>query len=311
MFYPTVPVRFYRGISPEITCTETICQESIIMAATNECLPELEEIEIDLLLEALYRRYGYDFRSYARASISRRINQFISGKEFRHVSSLIPQVLHDEALFSELAQYFSITVTEMFRDPFVFQTLREKIVPLLKTFPFIKVWAAGCATGEEIYSLAIIFEEAGVFDRVTIFGTDFNDDSLDRARQGIYSVERIREFTRNYQDAGGTRSFSDYYHAKYDSAVIDPHLKERITFANHNLVTDNVFGEMHLVFCRNVLIYFNRDLQNRALKLFSDSLVRGGFLFLGTKEDLSFSTVVDEFTVFDKAARIYKKKARK
>lgn len=268
---------------------------------------EVEKIEVDLLLESLHRRWGYDFRSYARASVDRRIHHFLSSRGLRHVSELIPLCLHDEEAFSGLAQTFSVSVTEMFRDPFVYRTLREKVVPLLKSFPFVKVWHAGCATGEEVYSLAILLQEENLSRKVTIFGTDFNDDALSRARQGIYGVEAMRNFTRNYQEAGGRRSFSEYYHASYDSAAIVADLKERITFANHNLTADGVFGEMHLVFCRNVLIYFDRDLQNRALRLFTDSLVRGGFLCLGTREDLQFSEVADEYEVVDRPARIYKK----
>jgi len=271
---------------------------------------EIEHIEVELLLEAVYQRYGYDFRSYARASIDRRVRQFMSGKNVRLISELIPRVLYDEALFSELAQYFSIAVTEMFRDPFVYRALREKVVPLLKTYPFVKVWHAGCATGEEVYSLAILLKEEGLFDRVTIFGTDFNDHALEQARQGIYPAERIKDFTRNYQEAGGKGSFSEYYHARYESAAVDASLKERITFANHNLATDAAFGEMHLVFCRNVLIYFNPELQNRALRLFDESLVRGGFLCLGTKEDIQFTEVAGGYDAVDSAARIYRKKVR-
>lgn len=269
---------------------------------------EVEDIEVDLLLEALYRRYGYDFRSYARASVDRRVRQFLSGQNLPTISELIPRVIHDELVFSALAQQFSISVTEMFRDPFVYKALREQVVPVLASFPFVKVWAAGCATGEEVYSLAIVLREAGIIERTTIFGTDFNDNALDRAKNGIYPAERIREFTKSYQEAGGTRSFAEYYHASYESASIDTSLKERVTFANHNLTTDKVFGEMHLIFCRNVLIYFNRELQNEALSLFTDSLVRGGFLVLGTKEDLQLSDVADEYDSVDRQARIYKKR---
>lgn len=263
-----------------------------------------------MLLEAIFQRYGYDFRSYARASVDRRVRQFMSRKEVPVVSELIPKVLHDEEFFAEMAQCFSVSVTEMFRDPFVYKTLREKVIPLMRTYPFVKVWHAGCATGEEVYSLSIVFKEEGLHDRVTIFGTDFNDGSLECARQGIYPVDKIKEYTKSYQEAGGPRSFSEYYHAGYDAAVLDAILRERITFANHNLATDAAFGEMHLIFCRNVLIYFNRDLQNRVLALFTQSLVRGGFLCLGTKEDLQFSEVADFFEPVDAKARIYRKKVR-
>jgi chemotaxis protein methyltransferase CheR len=274
------------------------------MMTTND----IENIEVDLLLEAIYRRYGYDFRSYARASIDRRVRQFLSSKRIQVISELIPRVLHDEEMFSELVQYFSIPVTEMFRDPFVYRAIREKVVSLLKTYPFVRIWHAGCASGEEVYSLAIVLAEEGLYNRATVFATDFNDHALENAREGIYPADRIKEFTRSYQEAGGTGSFSEYYHARYDSAVMNTALKKRITFASHNLVADHVFGEMHLVFCRNVLIYFNRELQNRALRLFTDSLIRGGFLCLGTKEDLQFSEVADEYEAVDLKARIYRKK---
>jgi chemotaxis protein methyltransferase CheR len=271
---------------------------------------EIEAIEVDLLLEAIFQRYGYDFRSYSRASIDRRIHQFIAAGDIARISDLIPRCIHDEGLFSELAQQFSISVTEMFRDPFVYRALREQVVPIIASFPFIKVWHAGCATGEEAYSLAIVLAEAGLSDRATIFGTDFNDDALERARQGIYPADRVQDFTRSYQEAGGTASFSEYYHAGYGSATMDSRLKDKITFANHNLTVDNVFGEMHLIVCRNVLIYFDRGLRDRVLRLFGESLVRGGFLCIGMKEDLLFSDVAEDFEVVDRSARIYKKRAR-
>ncbi len=269
---------------------------------------EIEHLEVNLLLEALHQRYGYDFRSYARASIDRRVRQFVAKKGLARISELIPACLHDEALFGELAQHFSISVTDMFRDPFVYAALREQVLPVLGTFPHIKAWHAGCATGEEVYSLAILLAEAGLLERSTLFGTDFNDGALAQAREGIYPADRIQQFTRNYQEAGGTGSFADYYHASYDAATMDKGLKQRITFANHNLTADGVFGEMQLVFCRNVLIYFDRDLQDRALGLFTDSLVRGGFLCLGTKESLQFSAVADAYEAVDMSARIFKKK---
>lgn len=268
----------------------------------------IESIEIDLLLEAVYRRYGYDFRSYARASIERRILQFLSGSGCSSVSEMIPKVLHDRDFFSRLVGRFSIPVTEMFRDPFVYRAVREKVVPMLKTWPHFKVWHAGCATGEEAYSLAILLVEEGIYDRATIYATDLNDEALDLARNGIYEIDRIREATRNYQQSGGKTSFSEYYHARYDAAAIKESLKKRMVFSNHNLVSDSVFGEMHLVFCRNVLIYFNNKLQNRAFGLFTESLVHGGFLCIGTKEDLRFSEVQNRYDIVDDRARIYKKR---
>ncbi len=268
---------------------------------------DTEQIEIELLLEALYRAYGYDFRSYARASIERRTRQFLSRKGIKTVSEMIGKVLREKDLSSQLAQYFSIPVTEMFRDPFVFRAVREQVVPLLRTWPHFKVWCAGCATGEEVYSLAILLQEEDIYERATIYATDFNDVSLDSAKEGVYSMEKIREATINYQHAGGRRSFADYYMARYDAVVMDNRLKERITFANHNLATDGVFAETHLIFCRNVLIYFDRDLQNRALRLYTDSLVHGGFLCLGTKENLQFTEVTDLYRTINGKAKIYRK----
>lgn len=268
----------------------------------------IEKIEIDLLLEAVYRRCGYDFREYARASIERRTRQFLSSSQCSTISDMIGRVLYDEDFLSRLVQYFSISVTEMFRDPLVYRTVREEVVPLLRTWPHVKVWCAGCATGEEVYSLAIVLKEEGIYNRSTIYATDFNDASLDQARQGIYPADKIREATRKYQQAGGKSSFADYYHAGYGGAVMDRSLKERIAFANHNLVTDHVFGEMQLVFCRNVLIYFNRELQNRALRIFTESLLHGGILCLGTKEELQFTEVAEQYETMNRNAKIYRKR---
>jgi chemotaxis protein methyltransferase CheR len=267
----------------------------------------IEEMEIDLLLEALYRAYGYDFRSYARASIERRTRLFLSASECATVSELTGRVLRDKDLFARLVQHFSISVTEMFRDPFVYQAIRSQVVPMLRTWPHVKIWHAGCATGEEVYSLAIVLKEEGLYDRAAIFATDFNDATLEQARAGIYTINKVQEATRNYQKAGGTASFSQYYHARYDAVALDNALKARLTFANHNLVCDGVFGELHLVFCRNVLIYFNRELQNRALRLFTESLVHGGFLCLGTREDLRFTEVEDQYEAVNRKAKIFKK----
>jgi chemotaxis protein methyltransferase CheR len=269
---------------------------------------KIEQIEIDLLLEAVYRAYGYDFRSYSRASIERRIRQFMSLSHCASISEMVPRALNDEEFFSSLVRHFSIGVTEMFRDPFVYRAVRDKVVPLLKTWPHFKIWHAGCATGEEVYSLAIILKEEGIYDRATIYATDFNDIALSRAREGIYEVKNLQKATKNYQQAGGKMSFSEYYHARYDAAVMNNKIKDRIVFSTHNLASDSVFGEMHLVFCRNVLIYFNSDLKSRALNLFTESLVHGGFLCLGTKENLRFTHADSYYDVFDHDTRIYKKR---
>lgn len=269
---------------------------------------KLENIEIDLLLQAIYDRYGYDFRHYARASIERRVRQFMSKSNCITIADMIPRLLRDEDFFAELVRDFSITVTELFRDPQVYAAIRNEVVPLLKTYPFVKIWHAGCATGEEAYSLAIVLKEEGIYNKATIFATDFNDDALAKAKEGIYRIGDIKQVTRNYQHSGGKESFSEYYHAQYDAVCMDGSLKKNITFANHNLVTDSVFGEMHLILCRNVLIYFDRELQGRVLTLFSDSLTNGGILCLGTKETLEFSPVNEYFKVIDKKGKIYQKR---
>jgi chemotaxis protein methyltransferase CheR len=269
---------------------------------------QIENIEIDLLLEAIFRRYGHDFRHYARASVERRVRQFLPKANCATISEMIPKLLHDAAFFEAFLGQFSITVTEMFRDPPVYRSIREKVLPVLKTYPFIKVWHAGCASGEEAYSLAVVLKEAGMYDRTTIYATDFNDLILQKAREGIYDLENMKLFTKNYQGSGGTRSFSQYYHAEYGAIAMDQTLRRNITFANHNLVTDSVFTEAHLILCRNVLIYFDRDLQNRVLALFRDSLIRGGFLCLGSKESIQFSEVGNDFRAFDERSRIYQKR---
>jgi chemotaxis protein methyltransferase CheR len=268
----------------------------------------IEQVEVELLLEALYRRHGSDYRGYARANLDRRVRHLVGAKGLERISELIPRCIHDATLAAELAQQLATAGTDMFRDPSVYRALREQVMPMLRTFPFVKIWHPGCATGEEVYSLAIVLSEADLLHRATIFGTDSNDDALHRARQGILSVERLQAFTRDYQQSGGSRSLSEYYHADHGAASLSAKLKQRITFANHNLTTDAVFGEMHVVCCRNVLIYFNRELKNRALGLFTESLVRGGFLCLGTNEDLTQSDVADHYEVVDGRAKIYRKR---
>lgn len=218
------------------------------------------------------------------------------------------EVLYNPDIFNNLLLDLSINYSEMFRDPDYYLTLRKKVIPILKTFPYIKIWNAGCSTGEEVYSTAIMLKEEGLYDKTQIYATDFNDVVLQKAKEGIFPMEKIKEYTANYQKAGGKKSFSDYYLAKYDFASIDQSLKKNIVFANHNLVTDSVFGEMNLIMCRNVLIYFNRNLQNHVFKLLRDSLTRYGFLCLGSKEDLGFSNYKEDFEYFARKERIYKKK---
>lgn len=270
-------------------------------------LSDKENLEIQLLLEAIYQCYGYDFRCYARASIRRRILQFMQVDGADSIASMIAKVIHDELFFDRMVREFSVTVTEMFRDPAMFLALKNEIIPLLRSYPYIRIWHAGCASGEEAYSLAIMIEEEGLGGRTTFFATDFNDIALAKAKEGIFDLEKVRQYSRNYQQAGGRFSLSDYYHARYEAMAIDSKLKEKITFANHNLVSDHVFTEAHLVMCRNVLIYFNKELQQRVIELFSKSLVHGGFLCLGAKESLLFSSCQDRFREVDAKNKIYQR----
>ncbi len=268
----------------------------------------IESLEIELLLEAVCQRWGYDFHSYARPSIERRTRQFLSQSDCASVSEMIPKVLHDDEFAGRLVRYFSIPVTEFFRDPPVFRAVREQVIPLLRTWPHFKIWLAGCATGDEAYSLAIMLREEGLYDRATLYATDFNAEVLACARKGVYEMAKMQEAAGNYRQAGGQATFSDYYGVRDGAAAMDAALRERIVFSNHNLVSDSAFGEMHLILCRNVLIYFDRELQNRALGLFTESLVHGGFLCLGTKEDLRFTAAVGLYEAVDPKARIYARK---
>lgn len=270
--------------------------------------PSPEDIELQLLLEAIFQRYGYDFRSYSRASLRRRVDQHLLLARYPHVGELIHKILHDGEAFAKLLAGLTINVTEMFRDPDFYKSFRDKVVPVLRTHPFLKIWHAGCATGEEIYSMAILLEEEGLYERCQIYATDIDKEVLEKARKGIFPVAELRKYTDNYQRAGGKASLSDYYTAKYDNVIMDPRLKRNVIFADHDLATDQVFGEMQVIFCRNVIIYFNRELQNRVFRLFHDSLDIGGTLCLGNKESLRFAECADQFDVIDKAQRIYRKR---
>jgi chemotaxis protein methyltransferase CheR len=266
-----------------------------------------EDVELGLLLDAIYRVYHYDFRSYAEASLRRRIHSALVHFHCSTISRLQERVVREPQLFSELLRFLTVQVSDMFRDPIYFRTLREQVVPYLETYAFVKVWIAGCATGEEAYSLAILFHETGLLDRTMIYATDINPDSLRTAKEGIYETERFSRFSENYLAAGGTASLSDYYAAAYGGAVMDRALKKAIVFSDHSLATDSVFAEVQLVSCRNVLIYFEKDLQERALGLLADALVRRGFLGLGIKETLRFSGIAPAFAECSPEARIYRK----
>lgn len=268
---------------------------------------EIDDILIGSLLEAIYQQYGYDFRQYSEAHIKRRIKNrmMMSGLTIPEIQQ---KMSTDRSFASQLLKDLSITVTEMFRDPEFYKTLRTTVIPILKTYPFIKIWHAGCATGEEAYSMAIILKEEGLYDRTTIYATDFNQYALDAAKEGIYPNTLMQQYIVNYRRAGGLESFSDYFVSSYDRAIMNQSLKDKIVWANHNLVTDSVFAEMHLILCRNVMIYFNKDLQNKVHQLFYDSLINGGMLCLGTKESLRNTSYAQHYTELDKKQTIYKRK---
>jgi chemotaxis protein methyltransferase CheR len=250
--------------------------------------PDLERIEIELLLEGIFRHYGFDFRSYAYASIRRRLWKRIEEEGLSNVSALQERVLHEPPLMEKLLLDLSINVTAMFRDPSFYVTFREHVVPLLRTYPFIRIWHAGCSTGEEVYSMAMLLREEGLYDRSRIYATDINEVVLARAKAGIFPLERMQEYTENYMRAGGKRSFSEYYTAKYGGALFDQSLTKNVVFSQHNLVTDRSFSEFNVILCRNVLIYFDKTLQSKVHSLFYDSLAMFGMLVLGSKETLRF-----------------------
>lgn len=277
-------------------------------ALTLQAGEPVEDIEVHLLLEALYRRYHYDFRHYARASIKRRLRQAREQMRFASLSALQDALLHDEAVVARLLDYLTVQVSEMFRDPGYFRAIREQVVPHLRTYPSLKFWIAGCSGGEELYSFAILLHEEGLLSRTLLYATDINPGALETARKGIYALDRIAAFTRNHQRSGGKSSLSDYYSTAYGRAVFDKSLREQVVFSDHSLVTDAVFAECQLVSCRNVMIYFDRPLQDRALGLFRDSLSRRGFLGLGSKETLRFSAHADAFTEFVREEKIYQRR---
>jgi chemotaxis protein methyltransferase CheR len=265
------------------------------------------DIELRLLLEAVYLRYQHDFRHYAYASLRRRMRQAMERFECPTLSHLQARVLHEPEVFAAMLQYFTIQVSEMFRDPAYFRAVRERVVPILQTYPFVKLWVAGCSTGEEAWSFAILLREAGLLERSLIYATDINPAALAAAEAGIYALDRLAGFSANYHAAGGTRSLSDYYTAGYGKAVFDRSLRTQIVFSDHSLATDNVFSEVELVSCRNVLIYFDRELQSRAIGLFHDALVPRGFLGIGSRETLRYSSHARAFEEFAAAERIYRK----
>ena len=269
--------------------------------------PDDIDIELRMLVEAVYLKYNYDFRDYTGASQKRRVLAALKAMACATVSELQARVMHDPAAFTRLLQFLTIPVTEMFRDPEYFLAVRQQVAPVLKTYPSLNVWVAGCSTGEEVYSLAILLQEEGLLERTQIYATDINPDSLEAARRGVMPLERMRLYTENYQKSGGKRAFSDYYTAAYGGALFERSLVENVTFADHSLATDSVFAETHFISCRNVMIYFNRRLQNRVLGLFHESLCHRGFLGLGSKESIEFSSYAQRFEVMARRERLHRK----
>lgn len=264
-------------------------------------------IEVELLVQAVYARFQYDFRQYSRSSLRRRLEQALMRFSCESITKLQEKLLHEPNFFPKLIPYLTVNTTEMFRDPTYFKALREKVFPFLQTYPSVKIWVAGCSTGEEVFSMAIILRELGMKKHL-IYATDINPMNLEMAKKGIYDLEDVKKASRNYQLSGGITSLSDYYEAAYDSVRFDPTLLNNVVFSDHSLATDSVFSETHFVSCRNVLIYFDRPLQDRVLNLFKESLNRDGFLGLGTKETIQFSTIKNDFVVVDQENRVYQKR---
>jgi len=268
---------------------------------------ELEKIELELLLEGIYRYYGFDFRHYAFSFIQRRVWHRIRAEKVTSITGLQERILHDPRVMKKLFDDFSINVTEMFRDPSFFLAFRRKVIPLLKEFPYIRIWHVGCSSGEEVYSMAILLHEEGLYDRTRIYATDMSEGILEKARQGVFPINRMQIYTKNYLKAGGTRAFSEYYTARSENVVFHPFLQENIVFAQHNLVTDHSFNEFHVIICRNVMIYFNKQLQDHVHNLLYQSLVLSGFLGLGNREGVKYTSHASYYEEFDSSERIYRK----
>lgn len=268
---------------------------------------DIRDIEVELLVQALKLRHGYDFSGYAPASLKRRVLSLVAVSGARNICELIERLLHDEAFVHSVIDKLAVPASEMFREPQSFLLLRDEVMPLLASYPQINIWQAGCAHGEEVYSLAILLRECGLYHRAQIYATDFSDAALSKAQEGIYPLQEARQYSENYLKAGGASTLSDWYTARYHHIKLHDALRERVTFANHNLVSDGVFGEMHLVLCRNVMIYFGDALQDQVLRLFRDSLVRGGFLCLGNKETLSLSQVAADFRQVSPGLPVYRR----
>jgi len=268
---------------------------------------ELEDIEMTLLLKGIYKQYGYDFRDYSSASMKRRVKKCMEDEGLQTISGFLEKVLHNSSCMTRFLDTVSINVTAMFRDPDFFQAIRSKIIPELKKYPFIRIWHAGCSTGEEVYSMAILLKEEGLLEKTRIYATDLNERVLKEAKDGIFPLKRMQEYTNNYLAAGGTSSFSTYYLSKHNSVIISNEIKNKIVWAQHNLVTDGSFNEFDVIFCRNVMIYFNEELQNHVHKLFYESLATPGYFITGSKENMRFSPHEQNFADVDVKWKIYRK----
>jgi chemotaxis protein methyltransferase CheR len=267
----------------------------------------VEEIELSLLLEGVYRQYGFDFRNYALSSLRRRVWNFMQNESIGSISLLQDRVLHDRAWLERFLYSLSVNVSAMFRDPHFYRAFRQEVVPLLRTYPFVRIWLAGVSMGEEVYSLAILLREEGIYERCRIYATDINDAVLKKAKEGIYPIELMQTYTNNYIKSGGTASFSDYYTAAYERVILKSSLRDNVVFAQHNLASDASFNEFHVILCRNVMIYFNSQLQAHVHHLLHESLVMFGILGLGAKETMKFSPHESSYEEIDSVARLYRR----
>jgi chemotaxis protein methyltransferase CheR len=268
---------------------------------------DLEQLEIELVLEAVYRRYGVDFRQYAQASLKRRLYRRLHAEGLDTLSQLQDRLLHDPPCMERLLLDLSINVTSMFRDPSFYAAFRQHVVPILRTYPFTRIWCAGCSTGEEVYSLAIVLHEEGLYDKTRIYATDINEHVLQTAAEGVFPLERMQQYTQNYLRGGGKEDFSQYYVAAYDSVRLSRSLTENVVFAQHNLAMDRSFNEFNVIVCRNVMIYFDKALQDHVHGLFYESLPTFGILALGHKESIGFTRLAGRYEEIDAAERIYRK----
>lgn len=268
---------------------------------------EIEDAEVEMLLNDVLGRYGYDFTSYSPASVRRRINRLFAIDQFKSFGEFRHRVLHDDRYIRRFVQEITVNVTEMFRDPLFYKLLREQVLPVLATYPFIRIWHAGCSTGEEVYSMAILLKEAGIMHKSLLYATDINPSVLDSVVKGIYPLRNLKQYSENYILSGGKEDFSSYYTAKYDLAKLDDELRSKMIVSTHNLVSDSSFNEFQLIICRNVLIYFNKALQDRVLELFDASLEERGFLALGSKEQVKYSSIGKKYEQLDGKEKIWRK----